>query len=164
MLSWIPVTCLKAHTPLWHLAGAAHVESLDDSTEAIGCHGDDILYVCIHLRLYHDLRVQRGRQRGLGLPSLFEKQSGDLTAGGRRRRWRVPPGPLQLCGEEHQPFIKGMPQQLQRLQMWTKYRSHAGARRKHRETLRALGRDNNDFEPRCHIASFVPPSRKRSIV
>lgn len=114
----ITVKCLRgeAHTPLWHLTGAAHIESLDDRTEAIGCHGDDVLYVCIRLSLYHDLRVQRG----LGLPSLLpllEKQSGYLTAGGRRGgRW-VPPGPLQLCGEEHQPFIKGMPQQLQRLQM-----------------------------------------------
>lgn len=129
LLPRITVYCLRgeAHSPLWHLTGAAHIISLDDGTEAIGCHGDDVLYVCIHLSLYHDLRVQRGRQRGLGLPPLFEKQGGYLTAGGRRRgRW-VPPCPLQLCGEEHQPFIKGMPQQLQRLQMWTKCKSHAGA-------------------------------------
>ena len=110
---------LKAeHRPLWHLTGAAHVEGLDHSTEAIGCHRDDVLPISIHLCFHDNLRVQqRGelwcRARVVNLP-LFEKQRGYLAAGGGRRR--VLPVPVQLRGDEHQPLIQGVPQQLQGLQ------------------------------------------------
>lgn len=95
------------HTPLRHLAGAAHVEGLDHSTEAIGRHGDDVLAVCL----------QQGGELGHGVVTLalFEQQGGDLAAGGEGGR--VLPAPLQLCGDEHQPLVQGVPQELQRL--WT---------------------------------------------
>lgn len=107
------------YRPLWHLTGAAHIEGLDHSTEPIGSHGYDILPISAHLCFHNNLRVQQGgklwcRARVVNLP-LFEKQRSYLTAGGRCR-W-VLPVPVQLCGDEHQPLIQRVPQQLQWLQI-----------------------------------------------
>lgn len=106
------------YRPLWHLTGAAHIEGLDHSAESIGCHGDNVLPVGIHLSFHNNLRVQQGGELWCGagvldLP-LFEKQGGYLATGGRRRR--VVPVPVQLGGDEHEPLVEGVPQQLQWLQ------------------------------------------------
>ena len=100
------------HKPLWHLTGAAHIKGLDHSTEPIGCHGDNVLPVSVHLSFHDALGVQQGWQLGRGagvvhLP-LLEKQRGYLTAGGGGG-W-VLPVPVQLCGDKHQPLIQGVPQ------------------------------------------------------
>lgn len=122
---------MTKYTPLWHLTGATHIEGLDHSTEAIGCHGDNILHISIHLSFHYNLRVQQGRQlwhRGgvVSLP-LFEKQGGYLTTrGGGGGGGRVFLGSLHLSGDEHQPLVEGMPQQLQRLQRCTVCKRRAG--------------------------------------
>lgn len=109
------------HRPLWHLTGAAHIESLDHSTEPTGCHGDNVFHISICFSFYDNLRVQQGgelwRRAGVVDFPLFEKQRGYLAAGGRGR-W-VLPIPVQLCGDEHQPLVEGVPQQLQWLQRQT---------------------------------------------
>lgn len=108
------------HRPLWHLTGAAHIEGLDHSTETIGRHGNDVFPVGVDLCFHDDLRVQQGRELWCGagaidLP-LFEEQRSYLAAGGGGRR--VLPVPVQLCGDEHQPLVQGVPQQLQWLQRY----------------------------------------------
>ena len=118
------------HTPLWHLTGAAHVEGLDHSTEPIGCHGDDVLPVGVDLCFHDDRRVQQGRKLWCGarvvhLP-LFEEQRGYLAPGGGGG-W-VLPVPVQLCRDEHQPLIQGVPQQLQRLQRGANPHTHTDRR------------------------------------
>lgn len=106
--------------PLWHLAGAAHIEGLDYCTQPVGSHGDHILTIYISLGR---LRIQWGGQkvRGVGdngrisLP-LLQNERGNVTPW---RRVSVSTFPIQLCGDEHQPFIQRMPQQLQRLRKST---------------------------------------------
>lgn len=96
------------HRPLWHLTGAAHVEALDHGAETIGCHGNNILPIRIHLSFHDNLWVQqRGElwsRAGLVDLPLFEKQRGYLAAGGRGR-WVLLVS-VQLRGDEHQPLIE----------------------------------------------------------
>lgn len=139
------------HRPLWHLTGAAHIEGLDHSTEPTGCHGDDVLPVSVHLCFHDDLRVQQGGKlwcgaRVVNLP-LFEKQRGYLAAGGGRRR--ILPVPVQLCGDEHEPLIQGVPQQLQWLQRdRQEVRGTRDQREKRREwSMKTLqGRSDSDLQ------------------
>lgn len=131
------------HRPLWHLTGAAHIEGLNHSAETIGCHGYNVLPIGVHLSFHDDLRVQ---QRGelwhragvVGLP-LFEKQRGYLAAG-RGGGW-VLPVPVQLCGDEHQPLIERVPQQLQRLQ-----RDRGSERHRVKDKANGMIHDRSDFD------------------
>lgn len=130
---------------LGHLAGAAHVKGLDHGTEAIGCHGDDVLSIRIHVGGLHDpLGVQRRREQAggewhgraygrVGL-ALLEEEGRDLAAGGGRRG--VLPGPLQLCGDQHQPLVQGVPQQLQWLDQVTDGQKQSGREKGKMEPVR----------------------------
>lgn len=103
---------------MWHLTGTAHVESLDHSAQAIGYHRDDILTIGVALRrLHHWLGVQQ--QRGIFAGNrrvdllLFQEEWRKVISWG----WGccVCALLIQLGGDEDQPFIKRVPQQLQRL-------------------------------------------------
>lgn len=109
---------LRSVLPVWHLTGTAHVESLDHSAQAIGYHRDDILTIGVALRrLHHWLGVQQ--QRGIFAGNrrvdllLFQEEWRKVISWG----WGccVCALLIQLGGDEDQPFIKRVPQQLQRL-------------------------------------------------
>jgi len=103
---------------VWHLTGTAHVKSLDHSAQAIGYHRDDILTIGVALwRLHHWLGVQQqgaifiGKRRVDLL--LFQEEWRNVISWG----WGccVCALLIQLSRDEDQPFIKRVPQQLQRL-------------------------------------------------
>lgn len=121
---------LRSVLPMWHLTGTAHVEGLDHGAQAIGYHRDDILTVGTALRrLHHGLGVQQQRgifagYRGFALLLFQEKWRNVISWG-----WGccVRALLLQLSGDENQPFVQRVPQQLQRLHRNTRERQHGCA-------------------------------------